>query len=286
MQAAKFHKKITANTLVEYALLIGIITLVFIGMNTYIKRGLQGRIASLTDGLIGKGQAIDMNPTAETNSDSTSAYTSNAVIDMRTGGGMRLALNDRIDTVVSATVKDEPKNSNSGTYVPAEAGYVKLPDGNTEADAEINDVVNAQKTKSALFMLEREKEMYLTEAETAERTANVLEERGNELLQRVGGMLGRESLIAYVTLRTMIDGHADNGFPVIFSEPSDDFKQLWKLAGPGKGCQVSACLEAAVKLYRSGNELLKNAAEQREKAAALRQEAQSLDDKIAGLNKG
>ena len=51
-------------SILEYSLLLGIIGLVFIGMNTYVKRALQGRIKDMTNQFIGSEQVGDVNPTA------------------------------------------------------------------------------------------------------------------------------------------------------------------------------------------------------------------------------
>jgi len=57
-------KKIYGSSLLEYSLLIGIIGLAFMAMNTYAKRGLQGRIKDMTDYFISNQQVGEVNPTA------------------------------------------------------------------------------------------------------------------------------------------------------------------------------------------------------------------------------
>lgn len=45
------------QTLTEVALIIGIVGLALIGMQVYVKRGLQGKAKDLTDKIIGPGQS-------------------------------------------------------------------------------------------------------------------------------------------------------------------------------------------------------------------------------------
>lgn len=50
MKAVCFRK---GQNLAELALIIGLVGLVFIGMEVYIKRGMQGKVKDLTDYMIG-----------------------------------------------------------------------------------------------------------------------------------------------------------------------------------------------------------------------------------------
>lgn len=47
----------------EYVLIIGLISAVFVGMNIYIKRGIQGRVKEMTDYFISADQLVVTDPT-------------------------------------------------------------------------------------------------------------------------------------------------------------------------------------------------------------------------------
>ncbi|PIS34258.1 MAG: hypothetical protein COT38_01060 [Candidatus Omnitrophica bacterium CG08_land_8_20_14_0_20_41_16] len=52
------------QNLTELALIIGVVGLVFIGMEIYAKRGLQGKVKDLTDNMIGKEQSVYLQDTS------------------------------------------------------------------------------------------------------------------------------------------------------------------------------------------------------------------------------
>ena len=62
------------QNLVDLALIIGVVGLVFIGMQIYIKRGVQGKVKDLADYIVSNSQSTDVdavNRTTTLTSDST-----------------------------------------------------------------------------------------------------------------------------------------------------------------------------------------------------------------------
>jgi hypothetical protein len=87
-----------AQTLTEIALLIGVAGLVFIGMELYIKRGLNARVKDLTDHILTANLEVDHRQevyqvdTSGLNvsiSNATTNYSSNMTATVYTGGSQR-----------------------------------------------------------------------------------------------------------------------------------------------------------------------------------------------------
>ena len=117
------------SSFMEYAIVLGIASLVLVGMNTYIKRGLQCKIKDMTDYFIGKEQVVNANPTTQTTSQSKSAYSSNVDTQGFIGGGMRTLLSDKADIEAASRTIDTDMPYVEKDFVPAEAGYVGQPAG-------------------------------------------------------------------------------------------------------------------------------------------------------------
>ncbi|MDD5059841.1 MAG: hypothetical protein PHY35_01810 [Candidatus Omnitrophica bacterium] len=98
----KFLRK--GQNLVDLALLIGIVGLVIIGMETYIRRGLQGKLRDATDAIISKGQAASADEP-----DSKTGHTrTHAEFDYEEGAGGRKIISGTSNTTSdyrSTTVK-------------------------------------------------------------------------------------------------------------------------------------------------------------------------------------
>lgn len=94
MYFIKFHKK-AGDSVAEYALILGIVTLAFIGMNTYIKRGFQGRMQQMSDKFISNQQAQEMDPTTVSSSSSKTMTPKNEIArQLLEGGAIRTAISD------------------------------------------------------------------------------------------------------------------------------------------------------------------------------------------------
>ena len=77
------------QSLTEIALIITVVSLVFIGMGVYFKRGINGKIKDLTDNLIGKKQAVYQQDTSglEINKSNTiSTFTSETTLEEKSAG--------------------------------------------------------------------------------------------------------------------------------------------------------------------------------------------------------
>lgn len=106
-----FKKKLNkrANSLLEYALMMGVVSLALIGMNIYIKRGVQARVADLADYFIGTDHATESS--AMTDSVSNTSSHINAIHDMTgiLGGGTKINL-DENRTIRSFSQSDSYSN--------------------------------------------------------------------------------------------------------------------------------------------------------------------------------
>lgn len=89
----------------ELALLIAVVGLVFIGMEVYIKRGLQGKMKDLTDHLIGEGQEAFQQETLSLKlMNSTAAIYASSVANSAEGlaGTKSLAIDESSNTTSSS----------------------------------------------------------------------------------------------------------------------------------------------------------------------------------------
>lgn len=75
------------QSLINYALIFAIVTAALVGMTTYIKRGVQGKVRDMTDFFINDGQIVELDPTT-----SLAESTSTGSIDKKefSGGKMQL----------------------------------------------------------------------------------------------------------------------------------------------------------------------------------------------------
>jgi hypothetical protein len=81
------------QNLAEVALIIGVLGLVLIGMQVYIKRGIQGKVKVLTDKIIGEEQSAYQQATLgleQDRSDSKLLYSSVGLINTSKGGARSL----------------------------------------------------------------------------------------------------------------------------------------------------------------------------------------------------
>ena len=90
------------QSLTEVALILGVVGLVFIGMEIYAKRGLQGKIKDLSDNMIGTEQSVRQEDTSGLEIDkSNSTLTSGSTItsEERAGGTKSLIIPNETTTV-------------------------------------------------------------------------------------------------------------------------------------------------------------------------------------------
>lgn len=78
------------QNLIELALLIGLVGLVVIGMEVYIKRGVQGKVKDLTDYIIFDWQSADRPDEVSAGRNTTISLDSNMTTRESVGGGRSL----------------------------------------------------------------------------------------------------------------------------------------------------------------------------------------------------
>ncbi len=120
MYFIKFHKR-TGDSLAEYALILGVVTLAFIGMNTYIKRGFQGRMKDMSDKFISNQQVQEMDPTTVSNSLSRTWTPENKVNtvtrELLSGGAIKTGISEetRIEIQRHSVTQADPSTAPQDT---------------------------------------------------------------------------------------------------------------------------------------------------------------------------
>ena len=87
MYFIKFHKR-AGDSLAGYALVLGIITLVFVGMNTYIKSGFQGKMKEMSDRFVSGQHAEEIGSATATGSLSNTTIPKMPVTKQLLSGGV------------------------------------------------------------------------------------------------------------------------------------------------------------------------------------------------------
>ncbi|MFY9401805.1 MAG: hypothetical protein WAQ07_00105 [Candidatus Omnitrophota bacterium] len=86
------HSFKKGQNLTEVALIIGVVGLVLVGMQTYVTRGVQGKLKGITDHMIGTEQSAyqqDVSGYSVNISGSTISQDSTTVLTQQKGGGKR-----------------------------------------------------------------------------------------------------------------------------------------------------------------------------------------------------
>lgn len=116
----------SANTFLEYVIILGVISAALIGMNTYIKRGLQGQLKEMTDYFISNSassQLAQINPSISHSNTISAANIESADF---IGGGTAVSLSETRN--ISALSRAEERESTFiGPLIPAESGEVATP---------------------------------------------------------------------------------------------------------------------------------------------------------------
>lgn len=100
-------KSSKGDSILEYSIILGIVILMFTGMNTYVKRGFQNRIKDMTDYFIGSRQVGEINPTAVSNSTTNTTATSNVSLSDEIGGGKAVESQEVTNITASSEVVDD-----------------------------------------------------------------------------------------------------------------------------------------------------------------------------------
>ena len=113
----------TASSFMEYVIILGVASALLIGMNTYLKRGLQNRLKEMTDYFISPTQLVEINPTfSQTETLSEATINNQDFI----GGGTREARFETRNIQAKSSVEDiEPPFQ--APFTPAESGGVISP---------------------------------------------------------------------------------------------------------------------------------------------------------------
>lgn len=102
MVRRKNPKNQTAASFLEYTIILGVVSALLMGMNTYVKRGIQGRLKEMTDYFISNEQLVEVNPTSS-ESKTTSKATSNNQSFL--GGGNRQRQSETRDISAKSSVE-------------------------------------------------------------------------------------------------------------------------------------------------------------------------------------
>lgn len=102
MNLKRNPKNQAATSFLEYVLILGVASAVLMGMSTYVKRGMQGRLKEMTDYFISNEQLVEINPTT-----SNSNTLSKTTLDSQSfrGGGKRQTLADTKEISSKSSVK-------------------------------------------------------------------------------------------------------------------------------------------------------------------------------------
>jgi len=105
-------------SLIEYAIIIGVIITSFSMMNTYVKRGMQSRIKNITDHFFGgNSQSVETSATAKSSSTTDSLSDSEIVNQGFIGGQTTVITSESRDVFAQSTVSDT-----NSTYTPPFVG--------------------------------------------------------------------------------------------------------------------------------------------------------------------
>jgi Flp pilus assembly pilin Flp len=122
------------STFMEYAMILGVVSAVFIGMNTYIKRGLQGRLKEMTDFFIGREQVTEINPTGRTRVNTDTDSSINEDRRLISGGSSEIHQRQITHTTVTTRAEDftVPAPPGSDSSVSSERGQFTPPPAPTQ----------------------------------------------------------------------------------------------------------------------------------------------------------
>lgn len=185
-----------AFTLVEYAIILSIVSLALMTMNIYIKRGLQGKVKDLADAFISSGkpdQVGNLDPNVTTTSKSNVASESTTREETLEGGGKRLIYTDTKPTTINyeAMTIDTGRSTKPDMYAftPSDSADFDQPDyDDTKKDSEQEyDPAHAER-ESNIKVLESTKESLLQQAAGIEQSAVELKAKGEELVRSASGM--------------------------------------------------------------------------------------------------
>ena len=126
MNLRGFRKNRTATILTDYLILLGVVALALVAMQTYLKRGVQGRVKEMTDYFIGGKQVSIVDPTVHSISESNSKVDSYSSAELLEAGRTRNAGLDIVNVEASSRSVAQESEIKNPDY---------LSDGTTEVHA-------------------------------------------------------------------------------------------------------------------------------------------------------
>lgn len=190
-----------ASALMEFAIVLGVVSAVLVTMNIYMKRGLQGKVKDMTDYFISAGQPAQENQVdseVETTNQSNVHSSSTLVDKTDIGGGKKMSLSESTSIFAESTTKDtgnSPTKADTSTFIPAEAGQFDNLDRPKDTDfidpeilAECGDACNVDpntesewKTNIDKAYLRREQDRLTARAVSLDKAAQTLKAKAQEL---------------------------------------------------------------------------------------------------------
>lgn len=169
------HKTNTASIFLEYSIIIGVISAALIGMNFYVKRGIQAKIKGMTDYFISDQQVITL---YQTNSQTNTITDSSMDTDTYRGGGTKSALLETKNTGSISRTEDVETPFSTSPFVPSAEGNIVI-DNRTDDGVYVDP---NWETESDIEDLKRQKELLLTKAAALEEAASSIEQEGMDLI--------------------------------------------------------------------------------------------------------
>ena len=165
----------TASIFMEYSIIIGVVSAVLVGMNFYIKRGVQAKLKDMADYFIINEQLSGI---YQTNSQTNSV--TNASMDSQGygGGGTRLALLETRNISSQSRIEDKEFLLSRAPFVPSEEGDIVISNRTDESSYIDPD----WETKLEIADLKRQKEFLLAKAEALDDSADKVEKEGMKLI--------------------------------------------------------------------------------------------------------
>ncbi len=103
------------SSFLEYVLLFSVISAVFLGMNTYIKRGVNAKIKDMTDYFISSNQEGKTSKYVESNSETFSTVKAKNIVTGSLGGEMQIVLPKADNSAVTRSSVVSIDYSQAGT---------------------------------------------------------------------------------------------------------------------------------------------------------------------------
>lgn len=124
-----------ASALMEFAIVLGLVSAVLVTMNIYMKRGLQGKVKDITDYFISAGQSAQedqIDPEVETTSVVKANPVSTLVDKTNIGGGKELTFSETNLISVESTTIDTGNSPTNPDLVSTDEGIENPPEDNRD----------------------------------------------------------------------------------------------------------------------------------------------------------